>query len=64
MIFPNSRVSRHQQRYIGSTPWSLQTLFYPMSTVEPGAFKLVQAPKVDEGAVAYLYKRGIHASAR
>jgi len=27
-------VSRHQQRFIDETPWSLQTTFYPMSLVE------------------------------
>jgi GntR family transcriptional regulator len=32
-----SVVSRHQQRYIDDTPWSLQTSFYPMSFVEDGA---------------------------
>jgi GntR family transcriptional regulator len=47
-------VSRHQQRYIDGTPWSLQTSFYPMSLVERGALKLIQAPNIDEGAVAYL----------
>jgi GntR family transcriptional regulator len=47
-------VSRHQQRYIDGTPWSLQTSFYPMSLVEQGALKLIQAPNIDEGAVAYL----------
>ena len=30
-------VSRHQERYIDGTPWSLQTSFYPMSLVERGA---------------------------
>jgi hypothetical protein len=30
-------VSRHQQRYIDDTPWSLQTTFYPMTFVEQGA---------------------------
>jgi GntR family transcriptional regulator len=47
-------VSRHQQRYIDGTPWSLQTSFYPMSLVEQGAIKLIQAANIDEGAVAYL----------
>lgn len=47
-------VSRHQQRYIDGTPWSLQTSFYPMGLVERGALKLIQAPNIDEGAVAYL----------
>jgi GntR family transcriptional regulator len=49
-----SVVSRHQQRSIDGTPWSLQTSFYPMSLVERGAMRLIQAPNIDEGAVAYL----------
>jgi GntR family transcriptional regulator len=47
-------VSRHQQRSIDGTPWSLQTSFYPMSLVERGALKLIQAPNIEEGSVAYL----------
>jgi GntR family transcriptional regulator len=47
-------VSRHQQRSIDGTPWSLQTSFYPMSLVERGAIKLIQAPNIEEGTVAYL----------
>ena len=30
-------VTRHQQRFIDGTPWSLQTSFYPQSLVEKGA---------------------------
>jgi GntR family transcriptional regulator len=47
-------VSRHQERYIDGTPWSLQTSFYPMSLVEQGALKLIQAPNIVEGTVEYL----------
>ena len=47
-------VSRHQQRFIDGTPWSLQTSFYPMSLVERGAIRLIQAVNIPEGAVAYL----------
>ncbi len=47
-------VSRHQQRYIDGTPWSLQTSFYPMALVEQGATKLIQATSIRIGAVAYL----------
>jgi len=47
-------VSRHQQRSIDGTPWSLQTSFYPMGLVERGALKLIQAPNIVEGSVAYL----------
>jgi len=47
-------VSRHQQRFIDDIPFSLQTSFYPISLVERGATKLIQAPDIPEGAVAYL----------
>jgi GntR family transcriptional regulator len=48
-------VSRHQQRFIDGTPWSLQTSFYPMSLVlEHGATLLIQATSIEPGAVAYL----------
>ena len=33
----HSVVSRHQQRYIDGTPWSLQTSFYPIKLVQRGA---------------------------
>jgi GntR family transcriptional regulator len=47
-------VSRHYQRSIDGTPWSLQTSFYPMSLVERGALRLIQATDITEGTVAYL----------
>ena len=47
-------VSRHQQRYIDGTPWSLQTSFYRMSLVERGAVALIQAEDISEGAVSYI----------
>jgi len=47
-------VSRHQQRFIDGTPWSLQTSFYPMTLVVRGADRLIQAPDIPEGVVAYL----------
>jgi GntR family transcriptional regulator len=47
-------VSRHYQRSIDGTPWSLQTSFYPMSLVERGALRLLQATDITEGTVAYL----------
>jgi GntR family transcriptional regulator len=47
-------VSRHQQRDIDGTPWSLQTSFYPMALVEQGATKLIQATDIEGGTVAYL----------
>jgi GntR family transcriptional regulator len=49
-----SVVSRHQQRYIDDTPWSLQTSFYPMSFVDDGAVRLFQASNIEEGTVEYL----------
>ena len=47
-------VSRHQQRFIDDIPWSLQTSFYPMSLVQSGAGRLIQAGDIPEGTVAYL----------
>lgn len=47
-------VSRHQKRFIDGTPWSLQTSYYPMTLVEQGATKLIQATDIEHGAVAYL----------
>ena len=56
LMLPESAgvISRHQQRFIDDTPWSLQTSFYPMSFVERGAVKLIQAGNIHEGTVAYL----------
>jgi GntR family transcriptional regulator len=47
-------VSRHQQRFIDGTPFSLQTTFYPMSLVERGATRLIMPANIDEGAVKYI----------
>src|SRR5260370_984490 len=47
-------VSRHQQRLIDGTAYSLQTTFYPMSLVEQGAARLIQAEDIRTGAVRYL----------
>jgi GntR family transcriptional regulator len=49
-------VSRHQQRFLDGTPWSLQTTFYPMRLVLEGANKLLQPTDIVEGAVKYLAK--------
>jgi GntR family transcriptional regulator len=51
-----SVVSRHQQRFIDGTPWSLQTSFYAMSLVAQGAIRLLEATSIEGGAVAYLAK--------
>lgn len=47
-------VSRHQQRFINNTPWSLQTTFYPMQFVLDGATRLLEAVNIPQGAVQYL----------
>ena len=47
-------VSRHLQRFIDGTPWSLETTFYPMSLVQRGATRLTQPDNITEGTVAYL----------
>jgi len=52
-----SVVSRHQQRFIDGTPWSLQTSFYPMALVEQGATKLIQATSIEPGTVDYLAEK-------
>ncbi|HEU5155734.1 MAG TPA: GntR family transcriptional regulator [Streptosporangiaceae bacterium] len=48
-------ISRHQERRIDGKPWSLQTTWYPMSFVQRGAIRLIQAENIKEGAVAYLH---------
>lgn len=50
----DSVVSRHQERYLDSTPWSLQTTFYPMGLVSRGAEKLLEPTIIEPGAVRYL----------
>src|SRR4249920_388313 len=47
-------VSRHQQRFIDGTAFSLQTSFYPMSLVQRGATRLIEATDLEEGTVVYL----------
>jgi GntR family transcriptional regulator len=47
-------VSRHQQRFIDNLPWSLQTSFYPMTLVQQGAIRLLEATNITQGTVAYL----------
>jgi GntR family transcriptional regulator len=46
-------VSRHQERYVDETPWSLQTSFYPMEFALK-APRLMMAGDIDEGAMSYL----------
>ena len=50
-------VSRHQQRFINETPWSLQTSFYPLALVQQGADGLLQPVDIPEGVVVYLAKK-------
>src|SRR5215831_6083286 len=47
-------VSRHYQRFIDGTPFSLQTSLYPMSLVSRGATRLLEAQDIVEGTVVYL----------
>jgi GntR family transcriptional regulator len=49
-------ISRHQQRRIDGTPWSLQTTFYPMDLLQrgPDATRLLEATSIEEGAIGYL----------
>jgi GntR family transcriptional regulator len=49
-----SVVSRHQQRFIDGTPWSLHTSYYPMRLVEHGAVQLLDAVNVVMDAISYL----------
>jgi len=50
-------VSRHQQRSIDGTPWSLQTSFYPMKFVEQGATQIISAVDMKRGVVNYLAEK-------
>jgi GntR family transcriptional regulator len=53
-------ISRHQERKIDGTPWSMQTTFYPMDFVtKNGATKLLMAENIGEGMVKYLETLGI-----
>jgi GntR family transcriptional regulator len=47
-------VSRHQERHIDGTPWSLQTSFYLLTLVERGATQLIQAMAIPQGTVEYI----------
>jgi GntR family transcriptional regulator len=50
-------ISRHQQRSIDGTAWSMQTTFYPMKFVEEGATQLLVAKDIAEGMVRYLEEK-------
>jgi GntR family transcriptional regulator len=47
-------ISRHQERFIDGTPWSLQTTFYPMRLIQLGATRLLQADTILPGAILYV----------
>jgi len=50
-------ISRHQQRFIDGTPWSLQTSFYPRQFANRGAERLLEDQDIAEGTVEYLLKK-------
>ena len=50
-------IVRHQEFYVGSTPWSLQTTFYPMDLVERGGTALLKPQDITEGTIKYLRNR-------
>ena len=47
-------ISRHQERNIDDTPWSLQTSFYPRDFSRRGADRLLDAEDIEEGTVRYI----------
>ena len=47
-------VSRHLERFIDDTPWSLQTTYYPLVLVGQGAPRLIEAEVILPGAVMYI----------
>jgi GntR family transcriptional regulator len=47
-------ISRHEQRYIDGSPYSLQTSLYPMTLADRGAERLCRAENITEGTVEYL----------
>ena len=50
-------ISRHQQRSIDGTPWSMQTTFYPLAFATGGAPDLLMADNIPGGVIAYLKER-------
>jgi GntR family transcriptional regulator len=47
-------ISRHQERKIDGTPWSMQTTFYPMDFFNRGASRLIEARDIPGGVIQYL----------
>jgi GntR family transcriptional regulator len=64
LIEPGAQVvSRHQRRFIDDIPWSMQTSFYPMTLVNKGATRLIEATDIPDGVVIYLAGCGIKQTA-
>jgi GntR family transcriptional regulator len=54
-IAPGTEViSRHEQRHVDRTPYSLQTSFYPVKFADDGADRLRSPKSIEGGAVQYL----------
>lgn len=47
-------LSRHWERFIDGTPWSLQTTFYSLDLVRQGAIRLLSPDDIPGGSVDYL----------
>ncbi len=49
-------ISRHQERRIDGTPWSMQTTFYPMDLLQENsaATRLLNSDSIDGGVIRYL----------
>ena len=57
-IAPGTEViSRHEQRHVDGTPYSLQTSFYPVEFADRGAGRLRSPGNIEEGAVQYLREK-------
>ena len=57
-IAPGTEViSRHEQRHVDRTPYSLQTSFYPVKFADDGADRLRSSRYIAEGAVQYLREK-------
>jgi GntR family transcriptional regulator len=50
----DSVLVRHQEFYIGDSPYFLQTTFYPMELVDRGATLLMRPRDIKQGTVEYL----------
>jgi GntR family transcriptional regulator len=50
-------ISRHEQRLIDGTPWSLQTSFYPREFALKGAERLLDDKDIAQGTVRYLEEK-------